>query len=111
MKTISHIIVTVCLSAFTFLANANNRPVNVKSESDQIKSYLGKLEFKSLVQNTSEVKISFFINDKNEIIITSTNNTKLDAIIKSGLNHKKIDVSLLERNKAYIIPVHVTLRN
>ena len=46
-----------------------------------------------------------FVNAQNEVIVVSTNNKDLDAIVKSTLNYKKIAVNELEYNKVYTVPV------
>ncbi len=111
MKTINKTIVAICLSLVAVFANANNKPTLIKSEIAQIQSYLEKLEFNKVISVSTDVKISFTINDRNEMVILSTNQESLDALIKTGLNYKQIDVSKLERNTTYIMPVHVDLKN
>lgn len=51
------------------------------------------------------------INDYNEIIVLSTNNEDLDGYLKTSLNDKKIDISKLEYNKEYDLPVVIKLKN
>jgi hypothetical protein len=111
MNTVNKTIVVICFSLVAVFANANNKPNSIKSETEQIQSYLGKLEFNKVITSSVNVKISFMINDANEMVITSTNSDNLDALIKSGLNYKQINVNTLERNTVYIIPVRVVLKN
>jgi hypothetical protein len=111
MKTINNTIVAICLSFIAVFANANNKPSNTKSETEQIQTYLEKLEFNKVIKVSTDVKISFMINDRNEMVVLSTNQSDLDLLIKAGLNYKQIDVNKLERNTTYIMPVHVDLKN
>jgi hypothetical protein len=111
MNTVNKTIVAICLSLVAVFANANNKPSNTKSETEQIQSYLEKLEFNKVISTSTDVKISFLINDRNEMVVLSTNQSDLDLLIKAGLNYKQIDVSKLDRNTTYIMPVHVNLKN
>jgi hypothetical protein len=111
MNTVNKTIAAICFSLVAIFANANNKPTSIKSETEQIQSYLEKLEFNKVISASTDVKISFTINDRNEMVILSTNQENLDALIKTGLNYKQIDVSKLERNTTYIMPVHVDLKN
>ncbi len=111
MKTSRKFILAVCLSLVTVFTSANTKPNVVKSENAQIKSYLEKIEFNKVIQKSTKVNIDFMINDANEIIVMGTSDEKLNNLIKSGLDHKSIDVTLLKRNALYIIPVNVTIQN
>ncbi len=111
MKTSRKFILAVCLSLVTAFTYANNKPLAVKSENAQIKNYLEKIDFNKVLQASTTLNIDFMINDANEIIVLGTNKENLNAIIKTGLNHKTIDVTNLKRNSLYIIPVLVTIKN
>jgi hypothetical protein len=111
MKTTKNIIVTAAFALIAAFSFANNKPLAVKSENAQIQSYLEKLEFNKVVKSTADVNIHFMINDMNEIVVMNTTNENLDAIIKSGLNYKQVNVTNLERNVLYIMPVLVVVKN
>jgi hypothetical protein len=111
MKTLTKTIVAICFSLVAVFTKASIKPVAVKSEAQQIQSYLEKLEFNKVINTSMDVKISFTINDRNEMVILSTSQEDLDALLKQGLNYKLIDVSQLERNTTYTLPVHVNLKN
>jgi hypothetical protein len=111
MKTTKNFLVSICLAMIVSMGLANTKPDLKKTETVQIQNYLEKLEFNKFLKNETKVEINFMINKTNEIIIISTNNLELDEIIKSGLNYKSIDVSNLEYNKEYTLPVHVIVKN
>jgi hypothetical protein len=111
MKTTKNLIVAVCLTVLANFAFATTKPEIKKSENAQIKSYLEKLEFTKVIHQATDVNIHFMINDLNEIVIIATNNPILDETIKTGLNYKSIEVSNLEHNSLYIMPVHVVVKN
>jgi hypothetical protein len=110
MKTMKLTIVSLLLSLCVNGLFANTKPSIVKSETEQIKTYLEKMEFNKVITGNKDISIQFTINDRNEIIISSTSDTDLDAMIKAGLNYKPIQLSTLERNATYTIPVHVVLQ-
>jgi len=45
------------------------------------------------------------INERNEIIVLSTNNAELDETIKQALNYDKIEEKELKPFEIYIVPV------
>jgi hypothetical protein len=111
MKTTKNLIVAVCLTLIATLSFAGTKPVIKKTENQQIQSYLEKLEFNKVIVDATNVNIHFMINDASEIVVIATTNDKLDELIKSGLNYKSIDVSNLQRNTLYIMPVKVVIKN
>ncbi len=111
MKTTKKILASICFAMIVSMGISSTKPELKKTESVQIQNYLEKLEFNKLLKKEAKVEINFMINKVNEIIIISTNNPELDEIIKSGLNYKFIDVSNLEYNKEYTLPVLVIVKN
>jgi hypothetical protein len=111
MKTIKLIIVSLCLSLVVNGLLANTKPNLIKNETEQIKSYLKKAEFNRVITSNRDVNIQFTINNMNEIVVNCTSDADLDALIKSSLNYKSIQLSTLERNTTYTMPVHILLRN
>lgn len=77
------------------------------SETEQIHSILRKIDFERFAELPANVKVSFMINGKNELIVVNTNNKNLDGLIKSAMNYKQIAVTGLEYGKIYTIPVKI----
>jgi ATP:corrinoid adenosyltransferase len=111
MKTTKNLIVAVCLTLVASFTIASSKPTIKKSENTQIQNYLEKLEFNKVIKDEATLNIHFMINDANEIVVVSTTNPALDEIIKTGLNYKTLDVSNLEHNSLYIMPVRVVVKN
>lgn len=105
MKSVKNLLAVVCFALAANFVNAAELTNIKKPESAQIQSILKTIDFQNFIENETKVSISFFINAQNEIIVVSTNNKDLDAIVKSTLNYKKIAVNELEYNKVYTVPV------
>lgn len=98
------VFVTVLLLAGNF-AKAGDVKGMSKSENTQIRDLLSSVQISNYVKSETKLNISFIVNDKNELIVVSTNNVDLDGVVKNALNYHKITVSELEYNKLYTIPV------
>ena len=70
---------------------------------EKVKKVLTNFDFDELKGQT--LKIRFMLNDKDEIIVVSTNDEKLDDRIKSALNYTKVDRENLSHFEVYILPV------
>ena len=105
MKSVKSVLVVVCFSIVTNFVGATELTTFKKPESAQIQTILKTIDFQNFIEKETKVSISFFINSQNEVIVVSTNNKDLDAVVKSTLNYKKIAVIELEYNKVYTVPV------
>ncbi|MBC7884527.1 MAG: hypothetical protein H7X99_03585 [Saprospiraceae bacterium] len=83
--------------------------IEKKSEVVQIKDLLNSIDFRRFSELPLDVRISFIINGKNELIVVGTNNKSIDHVIKSALNYKKISVSELLYEKIYTVPVKINV--
>jgi hypothetical protein len=45
------------------------------------------------------------LTEKNEIIVVSTNNQKLDRVVKDALNYEKVKTGDLQAFQIYVLPV------
>lgn len=105
MKSVKNFLAVVCLLVTANFVNATELSANKKPEGAQIQTILKTIDFERFVLGETKINISFFINAQNEVIVVSTNNRDLDAVVKSTLNYKKIAVNELEYNKVYTVPV------
>jgi len=105
MKSVKNFLAVVCFLVTANFVNATELSANKKPESAQIQTILKTIDFERFVLGETKMSISFFINAQNEVIVVSTNNRDLDAVVKSTLNYKKIAVNELEYNKVYTVPV------
>ena len=71
----------------------------------KIKSELSKVDLDFEKLNGETLKIRFTVNEKNEIIVLSTDHTSLDNTIKGALNYDKVDAKEFKPFEIYIVPV------
>lgn len=96
----------ISLSFALMIATLSMANVSPKNESlNSLKVHLEKIDFSKYVTEETKVMINFLVNEKNEVVVLSTNNPELDLLIKSAFNYKKINASDLEYNKPYTVPV------
>ena len=62
-----------------------------------------KLDVKQL--EVDKVKLKFMVNENNEIIVLSTEDSELDGRLKSALNYKAVSSNDLTPYKIYILPI------
>jgi len=71
----------------------------------EIKKLIVKSDIVDVVQKEVTLNVTFMVNDKNEIIVMSTDNEDYDASIKSILNYKKLKSSDMKINTNYTLPI------
>ena len=96
---LSLVFVALCFTAS--IANPIDRVNNDLQE--KVKKVLTNFDFEEFEGQT--LKIRFMINDKDEFIVVSTDDEKLDDRIKSALNYMKIDRENLHHFEVYVLPV------
>lgn len=92
---------------FAFLlgtATANNNPETTTARNE-IKTMIQKANLVANLKDDVTINLTFEVNDKNEIVIMSTDQTNLDSIIKSTLNYKKLKSSDIKVNVTYTLRV------
>ncbi|MBK8515549.1 MAG: hypothetical protein IPL55_04450 [Saprospiraceae bacterium] len=107
MNNVKKFLTVVCFALVANFASASDLTYNKKPEGAQIQTLLNAIDFTNYLKVETKVNISFFVNEKNEVIVVDTNNKDLDGIVKSTLNYKKIAVTELEYNKVYTVPVQI----
>ena len=85
-------------------ASANTNPENTTARKE-IKTWIQKADLASTIEEDVTVYVTFMVNEKNEVIVTSTNQENLDKTIKSVLNYKKLESTDMQINQAYTLPV------
>lgn len=110
MNFTKNILLALFLTIFGFSTYADTKPETKKTESTQIQNYLEHVNFKEFISKDTKIIIHFTINDYNELVILSTNNEDLDGYIKNSLNDKKIELSKLQYNKEYDLPLVIKFK-
>ena len=101
------LILAIGISSISFAAPTNN--ADPKSElREQIVNFLGD-NIEVFCENDVKAEVVFTLNNKSEIVIVSVNceNENLDGFIKSKLNYKKVNVSVLNEGKIYHMPLSI----
>lgn len=104
MRITKSILFTALFALILGTASANTNP-ETKTARKEIKTLIQKANLSSYVKNDVTVNVTFMVNSKNEIIIMSTDQEKLDSSIKSTLNYKKLKSSDMKVNVTYTLPI------
>lgn len=70
-----------------------------------IKKMIQKLDLKFQNLEDESVMVKFMVNDNDEIIILSTDESKLDDTLKRALSYKKLKNSEFKPYKIYVLPI------
>ena len=90
------------LSTAAFSSSSND--FGPESLDTQIQKFLKGMDMDGVYLNET-IHVDFMINEKSEIIVLSTDNTKLDSTLKSRLNYKVLKINDLDYLKKYTIPI------
>jgi len=104
MRVTKSILLSALFALVIGTASANTNP-NTNTARNEIKTLIQKSNLADDLQNDVTVNVTFMVNAKNEIIIMSTDQDKLDRSIKSTLNYKKLKSSDMKVNVTYTLPV------
>lgn len=105
MKTFKFLFSMMLIIVGCLTANAKST-VTINPVSQQIRTYLSRVDFEKYIEKNTKFNISFLVTHQNEIIVVSTDNVQLDEVVKQTLNYQKIDMRNMEYNKIYTIPVN-----
>ncbi|NNC69284.1 MAG: hypothetical protein HKN90_00515 [Flavobacteriaceae bacterium] len=99
-------IVALMISSLSF-ANVNEEPTD-KELRKKIIQILGNSTDK-VADGTITAQILFTFNDKSEIVVLSvdTDNQRVEWLVKSKLNYKKIKLDALNVGKLYKMPLKI----
>ncbi len=110
MRHLQFGILFVSLVIFVGIATGSDLKKAPKPESEQIQKILQTVDFGKYIKSDTKVEINFMINERSEIMVTSTNNENLDNLFKHVLNYHKIALGRLEYNKIYTLPVSIKIK-
>ncbi len=106
MKFKAFFLSSIFLFAIAGSAFANNADLTPSKDlARKIKSELSKVDLDYTQLNGETLKIRFMINERQEIIVLSTDNKKLDNTIKDALNYDRLEGKELEPFEVYVVPV------
>lgn len=97
----------LCILLITTVAQANPVPEKTNQLRFEIADLIQKLDFGAALDQEEVIHLNFTVNSKNEIIVLSTSNERLDRRIKLELNYKKVKTQDIEKNKIFTLPVRV----
>jgi hypothetical protein len=110
MRTIKTLLLIVALS-FSSVLMASTNAEDKRTESDVIRVEIGKLLKNPSFAISDELvaRVVFTLNNNKEIVVLSvdTDNYLVESYIKSRLNYKKINSTLLVSQEFYNIPVRL----
>ena len=106
MRITRSIFFTLLFAMVFGTATANTNPEK-KTARYEIKKLIQKSNIAASIKNELTVNVTFMVNAKNEIIILSTDQEKLDRRIKSTLNYKKLKSSDMKVNVTYTLPIRL----
>lgn len=103
-------ILSIALAAAVVLPSfASNAPTDIiEPSSSAIKEITLKIknvDFDYAEYNKLEIMLKFMVNQDNELIVLSTDDSEIDATLKSALNYKSIDTKEFKPYKVYILPI------
>lgn len=75
------------------------------SLSTKIQREISKMDLDFAKLDGQTITIRFTVNEKNEIIVLSTDNANLDTDLKAALNYDTIDASEFKPYEIYVLPV------
>ena len=104
MRITKNLMFTALFALILGTASANTNPENTTARKE-IKTWIQKANLAQNLQKDITVHVTFMVNEKNEIIVTSTDQENLDSTIKSTLNYKKLESTDMLVNKTYTLPV------
>jgi len=106
MRITKSILFTALFALIFGTATANTDPTTTTARNE-IKTLIQKANIASKLKSDVTVNVTFMVNAKNEIIILSTDQEKLDGSIKATLNYKKLKSSDMKVNVTYTLPVRL----
>ncbi len=112
MKTIK-LLMIAAIMAFSFSSFANDGNTKGNNISKFISNQLQSDYLSVLIENEMDVKIEFYINSDNEIVVMNTDseNEELDRYIKSHLNYSELDVENVRHKEPYFITIQFKMSN
>lgn len=104
MKIIKKSISILSLLLILGSSNALMAGDNPTSWKTQMMEYLAKMDVQA-DEVPDKIIVDFMITENGEIIVLSTSDKSLDALMKAKLNYKKLTTEDLEIGKKYSLPI------
>lgn len=104
MRITKSILLTALFALVLGTASAATNP-STNTARNEIKTFIQKSSLADDLKEDITVNVTFMVNAKNEIIVMSTDQKKIDSRIKSTLNYKKLKSSDIKVNMTYTLPV------
>ncbi len=108
MKNLKSLLFSVLFLFVLGSVSASNSP-DLTSTRMQIRDMIVKSKISSFIKVETTVHVTFLVNQKNEIIVLSTDSDVLDKNLKSVLNYKKLTTSDFKVNETYTLPIVLKL--
>ena len=105
MRITKSILFTALFALVLGSATAATNPTTNNTARNEIKTLIQKSHIADELNDDITVNVTFMVNAKNELIVMSTDQKKLDSRIKSTLNYKKLKSSDIKVNTTYTLPV------
>ena len=106
MKFKAFLLSNLFLFAFASSLIANNSELTPSKDlAKKIQSELSRVDLDYTQLNGETLKIRFMINEKQEIIVLSTDSKNLDLTIKDALNYDKLESQELKPFEVYVVPI------
>lgn len=102
------LIVAVALFSFASISVSSAAVLTPSSSQElrkEISKLINKLDITQSLDTETAVNLKFTVNDKNEIIVLSTDNSEFDYNFKGALNYKELDTEGLDANEIYSVRV------
>ena len=80
-----------------------------KTVTKEIKTLIEKLNLDYEKLDEETVRIKFMVNENGEMIVISTEESRLDKTLKAALNYHKLESKELTPYSLYIVPVKFEL--
>ena len=106
LKTVITMVAISLMSTFsTFAADTTPKTTNQEIR-EKVVGLLGDSVNMALITDTS-VKISFMVNNKNEMVVVSidSNDASIHSFVKKKLNYKNLSVKGIKIGEIYSIPL------
>ena len=108
LKTIITIIAISLATTFSTTAGEKKPSKVTKKLRTEIVSMLGD-QIQMELKNVKTAKISFMVNNQNEVIVVSVSSKAKDfnSFVKHQLNYKKINIDGVKKGVVYNLPVKI----
>ena len=107
MKQIKRVFLSLMLLAVCTLTSfATNPESQITQEmASEISEILNDVDSDFIQDEETKVKLTFVVNEKNEMVVISTSSKNYDRFLKAKLNYHRISSDNAEQNHIYEVDV------